>query len=98
MVDLKKITGFEWDQGNIDKSYQKHGITPNEAEEAFVDKDILLLEDIKHSQKELRFEAIGRIIKGDILFLAFTARGDKIRIISVRKANKKERRRYEQKI
>ena len=98
MLDLSKFKGFEWDKGNIDKSYQKHGITPNEAEEAFVDKDILLLEDIKQSQKELRFEAIGRIIKGDILFLAFTARGDKIRIISVRKANKKERRRYEQKI
>jgi len=98
MLDLRKFKGFEWDKGNIDKSYQKHGITPNEAEEAFVDKDILLLEDIKQSQKELRFEAIGRIIKGDILFLAFTARGDKIRIISVRKANKKERRRYEQKI
>jgi len=98
MLDLRKFKGFEWDKGNIDKSYQKHRITPNEAEEAFVDKDILLLEDIKQSQKELRFEAIGRIIKGDILFLAFTARGDKIRIISVRKANKKERRRYEQKI
>ena len=97
MIDLSKITGFEWDKWNIDKSYHKHGITPNEAEEVFVDKEILLLKDIKHSQQEERFEVIGKIIKGDILFTAFTIRKDKIRIISARKANKKERRRYEQK-
>ena len=97
MIDLSKFTGFNWDKGNIDKSYAKHGITPNEAEEVFLDEDILLLEDIKHSEQEERFEAIGKIIKGDILFLAFTVRKDKIRIISARKANKKERRQYEQK-
>lgn len=97
MIEFNKFTGFEWDTGNINKSFQKHGITPNEAEQVFLDNDILFLEDIKHSQKEDRFEAIGKIIKGDILFLAFTVRKDKIRIISARKANKKERRRYEQK-
>lgn len=95
MIDLSKITGFEWDKGNIDKSYRKHGITPNEAEEVFLDKDILLLEDIKHSKDEERFSAIGRITKGNILFLAFTVRKEKIRIISIRVANKKERRLYE---
>jgi uncharacterized protein len=97
MIDLKKIIGFEWGQGNIDKSYQKHGITPNEAEEVFLDEDILLLKDIKHSQREERFKAIGKIAKGDILFLAFTVRKNNIRIISARTANKKERRMYEQK-
>lgn len=94
-MDLSKIKGFEWDKGNVDKSYQKHGITPNEAEEVFSDEDILFLEDIKHSQQEKRFEAIGKIVKGSILFLAFTVRGNKIRIISARVANKKERRQYE---
>ena len=97
MVDLSKITGFEWDKNNIDKSYQKHGITLNEAEEIFLDEDILLLEDIKHSQQEERFKAIGKIAKGRILFLVFTIRGNQIRIISARVANKKERRIYEQK-
>lgn len=97
MVDLTKIVGFEWDEWNIDKSYKKHGITPNEAEEVFLDEDILVLEDTKHSRQEERFEAIGEIIKGRILFLAFTVRGDKVRIISARTANKKERRRYEKK-
>ncbi len=97
MVDLKKITGFEWDQGNIDKSYQKHGITPNEAEEVFLDEDILLLEDIKHSKQEERFKAIGKITKGKMLLLVFTIRRNRIRIISARVANKKERRLYEHK-
>lgn len=96
MVDLKKITGFEWDHGNLDKSYQKHGITPKEAEEVFLDKDIMILEDEKHSETENRFSAIGKSIEETILFLSFTLRKHKIRIISVRKGNKKERRLYEQ--
>lgn len=95
VIDLSKIKGFQWDKGNVDKSYQKHGITPNEAEEVFLDENILLLEDMKHSSEEQRLEAIGKIIKGSILFLAFTVRENKIRIISARPANKKERRRYE---
>ena len=40
MIDLGKITGFDWNQGNIDKSYKKHGVTPNEAEEVFLDENI----------------------------------------------------------
>jgi uncharacterized protein len=90
MVDLNQLAGFEWDKGNIDKSFKKHGVTPNESEEVFLDKDILLFEDVKYSKQEERFGAIGRITKGDILFLAFTVRKNKIRIISVRQANKKE--------
>lgn len=97
MIDVSRLIKFEWDQGNVDKSYKKHGITPNEAEEVFLDKDILLFDDIKHSQEEKRFEAIGKITSGKILFLVFTTRGQKIRIISARTANKKERRLYEQK-
>lgn len=95
VINLSKITGFEWDKENLDKSYQKHGITPNEAEEVFLDKDILLLEDLKHSKNEERLSAIGKTIKGNVLFLAFTIRKEKVRIISVRIANKKERRLYE---
>lgn len=97
MLDLSKIVGFEWDKGNIEKSYKKHSISPSEAEEIFLDEDILILEDTKHSKQEARFEAIGKIIEGRILFLAFTIRRDKIRIISARTANKKERRGYEKK-
>ena len=55
MVDFGNIAGFEWDKGNANKSYQKHGITPNEAEEVFLDPEQLIFEDNKHSQKEKRF-------------------------------------------
>ena len=72
MVDLGKITEFEWDEGNIDKSYKKHGITPNEAEELFLDENVLLVEDIKHSQKEERFIVIGKTTQRKLLLAAFT--------------------------
>ncbi len=98
MPDFSKFIEFEWDKGNFDKSYQKHGITPNEAEEVFLDKDLLILEDLKHSKEEERFMALGKIFQGSILFLSYTVRKDKIRIISARFANKKERKLYEQNI
>lgn len=95
MVRKDKIAEFEWDEGNIDKSYQKHGITPNEAEEIFLDENLLELEDLKHSQGEKRFIAIGLTSQKKLLFCAYTIRKSKIRIISARVANKKERRLYE---
>ena len=104
MIDLRKIIGFEWDQGNIDKSYQKHGITTKDAEEVFLDKGIQIKRDFKHHETEERFIAIGKNLKSKILFVIFTMRYSKIsraflriRIISARTANKKERRMYEEK-
>ena len=97
MIDLRKIIGFEWDQGNIDKSYQKHGITTKDAEEVFLDKGIQIKRDFKHHETEERFIAIGKNLESKILFVIFTMRYSKIRIISARTANKKERRMYEEK-
>ena len=96
MVDLKRIKGFEWDEGNIDKSYQKHGITPNTAEEVFVDKNVVIEQDIKHQEKEERYIAIGMTLNEKILFVVFSMRDSMVRIISSRIANKKERRLYEE--
>lgn len=98
VIDLAKIAGFEWDRGNIDKSFQKHGITIREAEEAFLDKHVFLQEDIKHSEKEDRYIAISKTSKNKMLFTIFTVRDTKIRIISTRVASKKERGLYEEKI
>ena len=97
MLDLYKITSFDWDQGNIDKSYQKHGITTKDAEEVFLDKGIQIKRDFKHHETEERFIAIGKNLKSIVLFVIFTMRYSKIRIISARTANKKERRMYEEK-
>lgn len=98
MLNLGKFKGFQWDRGNIDKSYEKHSITPNESEEIFLDENLQVVRDIKHSQKEKRFIGIGKTFEGKTLFAVFTLRKNKIRIISARKANRKERRYYEQKI
>ncbi len=98
MIDLSKITGFEWDKGNTDKSYQKHGITPNEAEQVFTDEDVQVERDIKHQEKEKRYIAIGKNAADRILFIVFTMRKNKIRVISERIANQKERRLYEERV
>ena len=60
MVKQENIIEFEWDEGNIDKSYEKHGTSIKEAEEIFLDEDLLQLEDVKHSRTEKRFTAIGK--------------------------------------
>ncbi|PIP88365.1 hypothetical protein COW80_00680 [Candidatus Beckwithbacteria bacterium CG22_combo_CG10-13_8_21_14_all_01_47_9] len=95
MVSLPKLIIFDWNKGNLDKSYLKHGITQRQAEEAYLDEKLILIEDIKHSQKEKRHIVIGKDNERKILFTVFTKRGRKIRIISARVANKKERRTYE---
>lgn len=92
---LDGVIFFQWDEGNIDKSYQKHGIVPNEAEEVFLDENLGVVKDIKHSQNEERFIAVGKTTEKKTLFVVFTLRKEKLRIISARLANKKERSRYE---
>ena len=98
MIDLKKIVGFEWDEWNIDKSYKKHGIRPHETEEVFLDKDVRVEKDIKHQGQEERYIVIGKTLGDKILFAVFTIRSNAIRMISGRRANKKERRLYEKNI
>lgn len=85
---------FEWDKGNSDKNSKKHNVTNKEAEEVFISKPFILLEDVKHSSNEKRFQALGRTNKRRKLSIIFTIR-EKVRIISARDMNKKERRGYE---
>lgn len=94
MLDLSKIKGFEWDKGNIDKSWIKHKISNRESEEVFVNDRLLVSEDEKHSKTEKRFQAIGKTNMGRLLFLSFTVRRRKIRIISSRPISRKERKNY----
>lgn len=86
---------FEWDKGNSDKNLVKHQVAIKEAEEIFDDKSLLVSEDIKHSEKELRFQALGKTNAGRVLFVSFTIRKNRIRIISVRDMNRKEEIVYE---
>ena len=85
---------FIWDEGNVDKSFQKHGIAPLRAMSVFKDKNAILFPDEKHSVVEARYHLIGRDIGGTVLFAYFTIRNEKIRVIGCRKANKKEEAKY----
>ena len=93
----KNAFEFQWDSGNIDKN-KKHGVEDKDAEEVFFDKKRFIFKDKLHSQKEERFRIIGKTKHGKLLFVAFTIRGRKIRIISARNINKKEVYLYEKKI
>ncbi len=86
---------FEWDKGNIDKNFKKHGVANQEAEEVFSNEPLVVSEDSKHSLKEVRFKALGKTNKGRQLFVSFMIRNDKVRIISIRDMNKKEEVVYE---
>ena len=98
MIDPAAIEGFDWDDGNARKSLDKHGVTQVEAEQIFAGEP-LLAQDIKHSEAEARFQALGQTFEGRRLHVTFTLRatGKKLRIISARDMNRKERALYEQK-
>lgn len=97
MIDLQNISGFEWDDGSARKNI-KHGVSTAEAEQAFFNDPLLLLEDTKHSQNETQFHALGRTDERRLLHITFTLRckHSLIRVISARDMHKKERALYEQ--
>ena len=98
MIVLRKLLHFQWDKGNKDKNYAKHTVNVEECEEIFFDDNKKILKDSLHSGREVRYIIIGMTKERRLLFIVFTIRGDKIRIISARDLNKKERQLYEKKV
>lgn len=94
MKIIKKVTEFDWDKWNISKN-RKHNVEDKEAEEPFFDKDKRMFKDEVHSGIEERLRVIGKTKRERLLFVAFTMRGSKIRIISARDVNRKERPLYD---
>ena len=92
---LSKCTGFEWDEHNAEKNWQKHQVTPSECEEFFFNRPLVVADDEKHSEKENRFYALGHTDAGRMLFVVFTVRRNLIRMISARDMNRKERKVYQ---
>jgi uncharacterized DUF497 family protein len=86
---------FEWDAANSIKSLQKHGATCAEAEEAFTEgRFIPLGEQYEPSLAEPRYGLLGESARGKLLFAVFTLRDQRIRVVSARAMNEKERRFY----
>lgn len=92
---LVKCAGFEWDKHNSGKIKTRHGVTPVECEQVFFNIPVIVGDDKKHSKIENRFYVLGQTDSGRLLFLVFTVRNDKLRVISARDMNRKERRVYQ---
>jgi uncharacterized DUF497 family protein len=94
-VVVRGLLGFEWDPGNWRKSELKHGVAAAEAEEVLLN-DPLCQVDTPHSGNEQRYVALGVTNEGRALFMAFTIRQSRVRIISARPMSRREQGIYEE--
>ena len=86
---------FEWDETKSSSNRAKHGIDFDETVTVFTDTLAITIADPSHSKAEARFIDIGLSVRGRLLVVVYTERGDNIRIISCRKATSAERKEYE---
>jgi uncharacterized DUF497 family protein len=94
MVIFDQPGSFQWDRGNAAKNLVKHRVVDQECEEAFFDQNKKIFKDVLHSENEERLILLGQTKSGRILFIVFTVRSEKIRVISARDLNRKERHLY----
>jgi uncharacterized protein len=83
---------FDWDDAKELANRKKHRLDFHTASKVFLDPHVLEFDDLD-ADDELRFNAIG-MVDGRILFVTYTVRGDVIRIISARGAERHEKRKY----
>ena len=86
---------FEWDDAKAVSNAAKHGVPFEEAASVFGDPQSLTFSDIDHSTEEKRWLTFGLSQKGRLLAVIHTERNRAIRIISARKATRRERGIYE---
>ena len=91
---VQGLQGFDWDAANWRKSELKHGVAAVEAEEALLNEPLCRV-DSRHSDSEQRYVALGATNDGRRLFVAFTVRRSRVRIISARPMSRQEGRIYE---
>src|SRR5271163_3621741 len=86
MIDWTGVVGFDWDAGDERRSVDNHRVRRTEAEQAFFNQPLLVLEDERHSSDERRFHALGCTEAGMRLHITFTLRreGARVRVISAR--------------
>jgi uncharacterized DUF497 family protein len=86
---------FEWDKSKAEVNLKKHVVSFDEAKTVFGDPFARITEDQTHSQDEQRWHIIGTSNRNRIIVVAYTEGKDFIRIITARKAEPSERKRYE---
>lgn len=89
---------FEWDSRKARSNLAKHGVGFEEACTVFGDPLSLTISDPEHSRTEERHVTMGTALTGKLIVVVHTERGDNIRVISARRASRRERRSYEKSI
>ena len=91
---------FDWDRRKAAANLQKHGVSFDEAQTAFLDEDALIIEDPDHSDVEDRFILLGISAGLRVLFVCHCVResGSLIRIISARRADRHEQEQYRERL
>ncbi len=85
---------FEWDEAKSDACFKDRGFDFAYALQAFLDPDRIVRKDTRRDYGEDRYQLLG-VIDNNLFFITYTLRGAVIRIISARKANRREVRNYE---
>jgi uncharacterized protein len=89
---------FEWDPRKAEANAEKHGVSFDEAVTVFLDVDALDGPDLQHSSGEARFRRLGSSVDGRVLMVVYTLRrtghAETIRVISARRASRRERAAY----
>jgi uncharacterized DUF497 family protein len=89
---------FEWDPRKAEANAAKHGVSFDDAVMVFLDAQALDGVDLQHSSAEARFRRLGRSADGRVLMVAYTLRrtgnAETIRLISARRASRRERAAY----
>ncbi len=92
---LTRATGFEWDAGNLEKNWRTHQVSAAECEQLFFNQPLVAAPDVAHSEQEARYFLLGQTDAARLLFVVFTLRGTRIRVISARDMSRKERKVYD---
>jgi len=87
---------FEWEPEKAARNLAKHGVSFHEAGTVFGDPLAITFSDPDHSEEEDRFLTFGHPSEGHLLVVSHTDRGEITRIISARRATRKERKLYEE--
>jgi uncharacterized DUF497 family protein len=95
---LDDCESFDWNKGNSEKIWLRHQVMRNECEDVFFHPRVIVDVPLAESLLETRYQVLGITNAGRRLFLVVTIRKNKIRVISARDMNKKERQLYAQAI
>lgn len=95
MDELWAWTGFDWDDGNSEKSWLTHRVRRSECEEVLFNRPLIATKGNSPEDQEARYHAMGETGAGRRLFVVFTILGNLVRVISARDMSRRERSVYE---